>query len=648
VVQGGEGKPPWCWWFEGNDLIALVGTDENGADRVVAAASDPAKSAANSSIRKELAAASGGFEPVMWGWFDAAALPPTPPELGLAGLKRIDFRWGFQSKELVSVTRILAPAPRSGILRLLDQPSIDANSLPPLAPGLKEYAVASLDLGHAFDIGVELINKLDPQGKQQVEQMTTAFKQQTGLDLRSDVLAALGSRWAFYVEPRTVAAPLTPIDMLLSWVTKMPPAVAVVEVRDAGKLKSALEALARVANPMLAQTGQSTGHPITLDSLTAPEQGLRLTVPPQLFPLPTTVDPGLMYDGKYLALSNELSGPRLALSRGAGKSQKLAIDPSLLPKGLVYLDVHDPREMTPELIANLPFLVGLLGKAGPQGPFEANQPDNPFGSIVIDRKLVPDPEAIRALLFPGSTIATVDDQGLTITTRDSIPSPSLTSGGPLALGLLLPAVQKTRQAAARAQSTNNLKQIVLAMHNYLASNNDKFPDDIRDADGKALLSWRVAILPYLEQNALYQQFHLDESWDSPHNKALLATMPKLYEAPGDIGDAQTGYTFYQAIRGEGAIFDNEKAATIAEISDGTSNTIIAVEAGEPVPWTKPADVEFDPEKDVPTLGGFNWDGGFNAAFADGSVRFLRSAIDMMTLKALISRSGGEVVSSDDL
>src|SRR5262249_51556565 len=100
-------------------------------------------------------------------------------------------------------------------------------------------------------------------------------------------------------------------------------------------------------------------------------------------------------------------------------------------------------------------------------------------------------------------------------------------------GLLIPAVQKTREAASRMQNQNNLKEMALAMHNYHDVNGKFPPAAICDKQGKPLLSWRVAILPYVEQDNLYKQFKLDEPWDSEHNKKLIAQMPKVYALPRD-------------------------------------------------------------------------------------------------------------------
>jgi hypothetical protein len=203
------------------------------------------------------------------------------------------------------------------------------------------------------------------------------------------------------------------------------------------------------------------------------------------------------------------------------------------------------------------------------------------------------------------------------------------------------AAMRAREAARRMQSANNLKQIGLAMHNYHTTYNNFPPAATYDKNGKPLLSWRVLILPYIEQDALYKEFKLDEPWDSPHNKKLIEKMPKVYELPGATTQHKHG-TFYQVFHGKGAGFEGKTSLRITDFLDGTSNTILVVEAGRDVPWTKPEDVEFDPGKAVPSLGGA-FKKGFNAGFADGSVRFLQQSINKDTLKALITRNGGEVI-----
>ncbi len=154
--------------------------------------------------------------------------------------------------------------------------------------------------------------------------------------------------------------------------------------------------------------------------------------------------------------------------------------------------------------------------------------------------------------------------------------------------VLMEAVQKVRESAARAQSQNNLRQLALAMHNYHDTMRRFPPQATYNKNGKPMLSWRVMILPYIEQQNLYNQFHLDEPWDSDHNKKLLAMMPKTYITPlQDEKSINEHLTYYQGFVGKGTIFDGKEGIQISSITDGTSNTIMFVEASKPVPWTKP-------------------------------------------------------------
>src|SRR5204863_9210261 len=120
------------------------------------------------------------------------------------------------------------------------------------------------------------------------------------------------------------------------------------------------------------------------------------------------------------------------------------------------------------------------------------------------------------------------------------------------LETVLPGIQQAREAANRAKDANNLKQIALAFHIYHDRHGHFPPAAIRSKDGKPLLGWRVAILPYLEQDALYKQFNLDEAWDSEANKKLIEKLPKVY-APVR-GEAQAGGTFYQVFTGEKTLY----------------------------------------------------------------------------------------------
>jgi hypothetical protein len=157
----------------------------------------------------------------------------------------------------------------------------------------------------------------------------------------------------------------------------------------------------------------------------------------------------------------------------------------------------------------------------------------------------------------------------------------------------------------------------------------------------------VALLPYLDEVELYKQFHLDEPWDSPHNKKLLRKMPKVYAPPG--GATREPYTtYYQVFVGPRAAFEERRATMIpASFPDGLSNILLVVEAGRPVPWTKPEDLPFTPDGPLPALGGL-FPGIFNAAFGDGSVHALSTRADPAQLRLAIMRDDGETLNLERL
>src|SRR5262249_50192721 len=139
----------------------------------------------------------------------------------------------------------------------------------------------------------------------------------------------------------------------------------------------------------------------------------------------------------------------------------------------------------------------------PQAPRE--QPDPRGGPLHVDPSMIPRADELKPLLFPASLAIASDREGFRLVSREPIPSSSSPATSGVLVALLLPAVQSAREAVRRAQCVNNLKQIALAMHNY-ESANGHFPRAVVDKDGKRLLSWRVAILPYLEQQGLYNRF----------------------------------------------------------------------------------------------------------------------------------------------
>lgn len=204
---------------------------------------------------------------------------------------------------------------------------------------------------------------------------------------------------------------------------------------------------------------------------------------------------------------------------------------------------------------------------------------------------------------------------------------------------------RAQEGEAKKKSANNLKMLALGLINYADANKNQLPLAATiGKDRKPLLSWRVQILPYIDEDKLFKSFKLDEPWDSAHNKKLIEKMPKVFE-PVAGKTKEKHATHYQALVGGGAaFFAPGKGVTRypASFTDGTSNTILIVEAADAVPWTKPVDLTYDPKKPLPKFGGLFKD-GFHAVFADGFVRFIGKDADKDTLRAAITAAGGEVI-----
>ena len=213
--------------------------------------------------------------------------------------------------------------------------------------------------------------------------------------------------------------------------------------------------------------------------------------------------------------------------------------------------------------------------------------------------------------------------------------------------VLLPMIQSVRETSGRVVTTkNNLRRIAHSIHIY-AEVHDYLPTEAAIyGDNKGQLSWRVHLLQYLGWGTLYDQFHLDEPWDSQHNKQLITRMPWVYWSPTSNVDEE-GKTVYLAVTGPGTAFEKGKKIRLDAL-DGMSNTIMLVEVSDEraVIWTKPDDWEFDPDRPMDGLMGQR-DDGFLVLAVDGKVHLVKPDFDQETFKRLVLRNDGEPAEFDD-
>jgi prepilin-type processing-associated H-X9-DG protein len=224
--------------------------------------------------------------------------------------------------------------------------------------------------------------------------------------------------------------------------------------------------------------------------------------------------------------------------------------------------------------------------------------------------------------------------------------------GGIMVALLLPATQAARSSARQMACMSNLRQLGLAMHNYLDVYDCFPPAYTTDENGQPLHSWRVLLLPYLEQDYLYRQIDFDQPWDSPENQILVNMQMPLYTCPSatPIDPSETSYVM---IVGPGTISDGPTATRFAQIADGMSYTIMIVEVADSgIHWAEPRDLNFDEmsfQINDPAGNSISsaHPGGANVVFADGHVESLDEFTSPEQIKAMITISGGEIVDLDE-
>ena len=212
------------------------------------------------------------------------------------------------------------------------------------------------------------------------------------------------------------------------------------------------------------------------------------------------------------------------------------------------------------------------------------------------------------------------------------------------VALLLPAVQQARTAARRVSSNNNLKQIALALHNYQDTYKTLPPAYIPNEDGSPRTSWRTLILPFMEQQALADQYDFHYGWDSAENSFVQDLEIPTFHSPSST--EPTFNTSYFLVTGPDTMFRDAEAPKFADVRDGLSNTIMVVEVeGMNCHWAEPRDITYDELMQLIQTGRVSGTpGGFNVALADASVTFIPLEVNPQTLKAMTTSDGAEPIS----
>lgn len=543
--------------------------------------------------------------------------------LGVDNIAAFDMLSGLDAKGFLSQTKLTLAGETKGILTAVSDKPLSPLDLETI-PADSTFAVAvRADAAELYNTFRQVVGNVQPGAEDEVERELRQVEEQTGVRIIDGIFRGLGDVWCAYNSPGeggllftglTITVNVRDHDRLLGEYLKIHKIVSDEAERVRGFRDGRgpqVKEIEFAGEKIHFMTGER-------DFIVAPS--FCLTKDHLIFSLfPQNIE---------ALLSRDKTFQSLATSQHVGPHMKMDGGPSVI----VYQD-------TRELFKMLYPLVPMMGQT------MANEMGVDAG---FDLSLLPSVKAIAPHLQPGLTTIARTDDAVIFESRNTLPGGIIGAGGPVVAGMYAPAIRSSWEAAGRAQAANNLKQLALALHIYHDANLH-FPQAFTtDKEGKPLLSWRVAILPYIEQDALYKEFHLDEPWDSEHNKKLLARMPEVFRARTSKADPFK--TVYLAPRITGGVLSGQKVGdeiekvTIADVRDGTSNTIMLVEASDAraVEWTKPDDLVVDPKEPLAGILGQHRK-GFLSALTDGSVQFISGRVDAETLRNAFDRKDGNIV-----
>jgi hypothetical protein len=532
--------------------------------------------------------------------------------LGFTQIKTLQAHSGWDATGCVHRGVLVMDGPLEGLPAMLPNKPLGKRDFRVVPHDPLAASVMRLDAGDVWDTVERLLRELDPPAAEQWGKHQWEIETRLGVNLRRDLVASLGDVWAVYVPGG---------DLMTAWLGS----AAAVRVKDPDQLRESLGKLLNVARQQLSRGGS--------EGVTIRETRLDNHV---IYSLdfagaPVPVSPAWAVSDEWLVLGLLPQTVRAVLEREESRSLaevpqvRQALDQAVTPAAVFYQD-------TPALVRSVyPWL--QMGLQMASGPLRRE-------GIDLDTTALPSLETLTRHLQPAVSSLAYDQDGFWFESHSSLPGEgNLAAATPVAAALLLPAVGGARDAARRTTEINHLKQLALAALNY-ESAYGKLPSDVRDESGKPLLSWRVRLLPFMEEQALYEEFRLDEPWDSDHNRRLLPRLPQVFQSPSGEGP-RPHTTRFVALRGEGTLFPPAgEEIRFRDIRDGTSRTLLFVQAvpEAAVPWTQPADLDFDPQQPLNGLRGER--GFFLAARCDGSCQTLSlETTSDDEMRSLASRAG---------
>ena len=529
--------------------------------------------------------------------------------LGVSNVEKIQVVGGLDNEG--SATHVLVEASElEGVLGLLAKNPVN-DALFENVPSDSLGAMAmTLDVDGLLEL-IKTVETIMGPGAD-FNQFKQEFQNNTGVDLEADLVRNLGSSWMLYNGASD------------GWLSGM---TLVGEVKSATKLTAAIEKFFEAAGEQVKRM-PARHRPGLFKQAYAGETIYSMTFPDMFVEVSFCVQKDRIVIGMFpQAVMTAVKGlPADEVLMDDMQVKKLN-DSSFLKgdvklSGMVYVDAKLQAQVF------FPYMQFLKTAASTIFRYQVG----PNSLNLMKGVELPPARTVVRKIKPTTILVRTNEQGIEIEARQTIPTNGVVASIPVGIGMLLPAVGQVRKAARQTESLNNLRQMALASLNY-ESAHMKFPVD----DEK--FSWRVRILPFLEEGNLHDQINFDEPWDSEHNKKILAKTPKLFQAPGS--KVAEGMTVYRSFKGTLGGRDG-KGIDFGKITDGSSNTILVAQVPDEMAthWAKPDSLEVNDDVAKKLLAG---KGGFLTAFCDGSVQQIPATMGTDDLKHLLDPSDGNYV-----